>query len=98
MGQHKQNQLAKIYAHFKGFSEGEIKPQNEGILKKLKSLDEIFKTTDFNTKFTPKTEALLNEQSQEKLSEFVKEMIEKIDENTPSMKNLNSNLEHFDQI
>ncbi|MGN8405793.1 ATP-binding protein [Helicobacter pylori] len=82
MGQHKQNQLAKIYAHFKGFSEGEIKPQNEGILKKLKSLDEIFKTTDF-TKFTPKTEALLNEQSQEKLSEFVKEMIEKIDEKYP---------------
>ncbi|WQV21142.1 ATP-binding protein [Helicobacter pylori] len=82
MGQHKQNQLAKIYAHFKGFSEGEIKPQNEDILKKLKSLDEIFKTTDF-TKFTPKTEALLNEQSQEKLSEFVKEMIEKIDEKYP---------------
>ncbi|MGL2448264.1 ATP-binding protein [Helicobacter pylori] len=82
MEKHKQNQLAKIYAHFKGFSEGEIKPQNEDILKKLKSLDEIFKTTDF-TKFTPKTEALLNEQSQEKLSEFVKEMIEKIDEKYP---------------
>ncbi|GAA8667187.1 hypothetical protein DR8_02870 [Helicobacter pylori] len=82
MGQHKQNQLAKIYSHFKKLSEGEIKPQNEGILKKLKSLDEIFKTTDF-TKFTPKTEALLNEQSQEKLSEFVKEMIEKIDEKYP---------------
>ncbi len=82
MGQHKQNQLAKIYSHFKKLSEGEIKPQNEDILKKLKSLDEIFKTTDF-TKFTPKTEALLNEQSQEKLSEFVKEMIEKIDEKYP---------------
>ncbi|EJB93810.1 AAA family ATPase [Helicobacter pylori] len=82
MGQHKQNQLAKIYAHFKGFSASEIKPQNEDILKKLKSLDEIFKTTDF-TRFTPKTEALLNEQSQEKLSEFVKEMIEKIDEKYP---------------
>ncbi|MGL2663644.1 ATP-binding protein [Helicobacter pylori] len=83
MGQHKQNQLAKIYAHFKGFSENEIKPKDvEYILKKLKALDEIFKTTDF-TKFTPKTEALLNEQSQEKLSEFVKEMIEKIDEKYP---------------
>ncbi|GAA8738039.1 hypothetical protein HpDR97_04510 [Helicobacter pylori] len=82
MGQHKQNQLAKIYSYFKKLSEGEIKPQNEDILKKLKSLDEIFKTTDF-TKFTPKTEALLNEQSQEKLSEFVKEMIEKIDEKYP---------------
>ncbi len=56
MGQHKQNQLAKIYSYFKKLSEGEIKPQNEDILKKLKSLDEIFKTTDFNTKFTPETE------------------------------------------
>ncbi|GAA8502605.1 hypothetical protein HpDR57_10170 [Helicobacter pylori] len=83
MGQHKQNQLAKIYSHFKKLSEGEIKPQNEDILKKLEALDEIFKTTDSNTKFTPKTEALLNEQSQEKLSEFVKEMIEKIDEKYP---------------
>lgn len=84
MGQHKQNQLAKIYAHFKELSASEIKPQDMGdILKKLKALDEIFKTTDFNTKFTLKTEALLNEQSQEKLSEFVKEMIEKIDEKYP---------------
>ncbi len=41
MGQHKQNQLAKIYSYFKKLSEGEIKPQNEDILKKLKSLDEI---------------------------------------------------------
>lgn len=55
----------------------------EYILKKLEALDEIFKTTDSNTKFTSKTEALLNEQSQEKLSEFVKEMIEKIDEKYP---------------
>ncbi|WRD27523.1 ATP-binding protein [Helicobacter pylori] len=55
MGKHKQNQLAKIYSYFKKLSEGEIKPQNEDILKKLKSLDEIFKTTDF-TKFTPNTE------------------------------------------
>ncbi|WQW15302.1 ATP-binding protein [Helicobacter pylori] len=83
MGKHKQNQLSKIYSYFKKLSEGKIKPQNEYILKKLKSLDEIFKTTDSNTKFTPKTEALLNEQSQEKLSEFVKEMIEKIDEKYP---------------
>ncbi|MGN8435740.1 ATP-binding protein [Helicobacter pylori] len=94
MGKHKQNQLAKIYAHFKGFSEGEIKPQNEGILKKLKSLDEIFKTTDF-TKFTPKTEALLNEQSQEKLSEFVKEMIEKIDEKYPINENFKQQFRTF---
>ncbi|TPH59593.1 AAA family ATPase [Helicobacter pylori] len=68
MGQHKQNQLAKIYSHFKKLSEGEIKPQNEDILKKLKSLDEIFKTTDF-TKFTPETE--------------VKDIIKEIDEKYP---------------
>ncbi|WRG88545.1 ATP-binding protein [Helicobacter pylori] len=66
MGEHKQNQLAKIYSHFKKLSEGKIKPQNEYILKKLKSLDEIFKTTDFNTKFAPKTE--------------VKDIIKEIDE------------------
>ncbi|EJB35242.1 hypothetical protein HPNQ4076_0108 [Helicobacter pylori NQ4076] len=84
MGQYKQNQLAKIYSCFKKLSEKEIKPKDvEYILKKPEALDEIFKTTDFNTEFTPKTEALLNEQSQEKLSEFVKEMIEKIDEKYP---------------
>ncbi|RVZ39983.1 ATP-binding protein, partial [Helicobacter pylori] len=84
MGKHKQNQLEKIYSCFKKLSEKEIKPKDvEYILKKLEALDEIFKTTDSNTKFTPKTEALLNEQSQEKLSEFVKEMIEKIDEKYP---------------
>ncbi|WQW41129.1 ATP-binding protein [Helicobacter pylori] len=95
MGQHKQNQLAKIYSYFKKLSEGEIKPQNEDILKKLKSLDEIFKTTDSNTKFTPKTEALLNEQSQEKLSEFVKEMIEKIDEKYPISENFKQQFRTF---
>ncbi|NHB04361.1 ATP-binding protein [Helicobacter pylori] len=95
MGQHKQNQLAKIYAHFKGFSEGEIKPKDvEYILKKLEELDKIFKTTDF-TKFTPKTEALLNEQSQEKLSEFVKEMIEKIDEKYPINENFKQQFRTF---
>ncbi len=84
MGEHKQNQLEKIYSCFKKLSENEIKTKDvEHILKKPEALDEIFKTTDSNTKFTPKTEALLNEQSQEKLSEFVKEMIEKIDEKYP---------------
>ncbi|WRD14472.1 ATP-binding protein [Helicobacter pylori] len=68
MGQHKQNQLEKIYSHFKKLSEKEIKPQNEDILKKLKSLDEIFKTTDF-TRFTPKTE--------------IKDTIKEIDEKYP---------------
>ncbi len=81
MRQHKQNQLAKIYAHFKGFSEGEIKPQNEGILKKLKSLDEIFKTTDFNTKFTLKTE--------------VNDIIKEIDEKYPINENFKRQFRTF---
>ncbi|WP_079374248.1 ATP-binding protein, partial [Helicobacter pylori] len=40
MGQHKQNQLAKIYSYFKKLSEKEIKPKDvEYILKKLEALD-----------------------------------------------------------
>ncbi|GAA7073446.1 hypothetical protein VN0416_09030 [Helicobacter pylori] len=80
MGQHKQNQLAKIYSYFKKLSEGEIKPQNEDILKKLKSLDEIFKTTDF-TKFTPKTE--------------VKDIIKEIDEKYPINENFKKQFRTF---
>ncbi|WRA29333.1 ATP-binding protein [Helicobacter pylori] len=95
MRQHKQNQLEKIYSCFKKLSEGEIKPKDvEYILKKLEELDKIFKTTDF-TKFTPKTEALLNEQSQEKLSEFVKKMIEKIDEKYPINENFKQQFRTF---
>lgn len=94
MGQHKQNQLAKIYSYFKKLSEGEIKPQNEDILKKLKSLDEIFKTTDF-TRFTPKTEALLNEQSQEIPSELIKDIIEEIDEKYPINENFKQQFRTF---
>lgn len=57
MGKHKQNQLEKIYSCFKKLSEKEIKPKDvEYILKKLEALDEIFKTTDSNTKFAPETE------------------------------------------
>ncbi|MGL2710267.1 ATP-binding protein [Helicobacter pylori] len=80
MGKHKQNQLAKIYSYFKKLSEGEIKPQNEDILKKLKSLDEIFKTTDF-TKFTPKTE--------------VKDIIKEIDEKYPINENFKQQFRTF---
>nr|WRE07825.1 AAA family ATPase [Helicobacter pylori] len=80
MGQHKQNQLEKIYSHFKKLSEGEIKPQNEDILKKLKSLDEIFKTTDF-TKFTPETE--------------VKDIIKEIDEKYPINENFKQQFRTF---
>ncbi|GAA7394388.1 hypothetical protein MM0347_00430 [Helicobacter pylori] len=95
MGEHKQNQLAKIYSRFKELSGSEIKTKDvEYILKKLEELDKIFKTTDF-TKFTPKTEALLNEQSQEKLSEFVKEMIEKIDEKYPINENFKQQFRTF---
>ncbi|AFF20673.1 hypothetical protein HPELS_05745 [Helicobacter pylori ELS37] len=82
MGKHKQNQLEKIYSCFKKLSEKEIKPKDEEyISKRIEALDEIFK--DSNTKFTPKIEVLQNKQSQEKLSEFVKEIIEKIDEKYP---------------
>ncbi|QQW72998.1 AAA family ATPase [Helicobacter pylori] len=96
IGKGKQKQLAKIYSHLKELSASEIKPQDMGdILKKLEVLDEIFKTTDSNTKFTPKTEALLNEQSQEKLSEFVKEMIEKIDEKYPINENFKQQFRTF---
>lgn len=95
MGKHKQNQLEKIYSCFKKLSEKEIKPKDvEYILKKLEELDKIFKTTDF-TKFTPETEALLNEQSQEKLSELVKEMIEKIDEKYPINENFKRQFRTF---
>ncbi len=80
MGQHKQNQLEKIYSCFKKLSEGEIKPQNEDILKKLKSLDEIFKTTDF-TKFTPETE--------------VKDIIKEIDEKYPINENFKRQFRTF---
>ncbi len=80
MGQHKQNQLAKIYSYFKKLSEGEIKPQNEDILKKLKSLDEIFKTTEF-TKFTPETE--------------VKDIIKEIDEKYPINENFKQQFRTF---
>ncbi len=95
MGQHKQNQSAKIYSYFKKLSEGEIKPQNEDILKKLKSLDEIFKTTDFNTKFAPRIEALSNEQSQERLSEFIENIIKEIDEKYPINENFKKQFRTF---
>ncbi len=80
MGEHKQNQLSEIYSYFKKLSEGEIKPQNEDILKKLKSLDEIFKTTDF-TKFTPETE--------------VKDIIKEIDEKYPINENFKKQFRTF---
>ncbi len=82
MGQHKQNQLAKIYSHFKKLSENEIKNKKDVkyISNKIKSLDEIFKTTDF-TKFTPETE--------------VKDIIKEIDEKYPINENFKQQFRTF---
>ncbi len=83
IGKNRQNQLAEIYSHFEKLSASEVKPQDMGdILKKLKSLDEIFNTTDFNTKFTPKTE--------------VKDIIKKIDEKYPINENFKKQFEKFE--
>ncbi|GAA9133207.1 hypothetical protein Taitung71_00320 [Helicobacter pylori] len=92
IGKNRQNQLAKFYSHFEKLSASEVKPQDMGdILKKLKSLDEIFKATDFNTKFTPKTE--------------VKDIIKEIDEKYPINENfkkqfeeLESNIKNLDEM
>ncbi|MDU9711443.1 AAA family ATPase [Helicobacter pylori] len=95
MGKHKQNQLSKIYSYFKKLSEGEIKPQNEDILKKLKTLDEIFRTTDFDEKFAPKIKVLQNEQSQEIPSELIKDIIEEIDKKYPINENFKQQFKKF---
>ncbi len=65
------------------------------ILKKLKSLDEIFKTTDFNEKFAPRIKILQNEQSQERLSEFIKDIIKEIDEKYPINENFKQQFRTF---
>ncbi len=83
MGKHKQNQLSKIYSRFKELNGNEIKTKDvEYISKKIKSLDEIFKTTDFNKKFTPKTE--------------VKDTIKEIDEKYPINENFKKQFEEFE--
>ncbi len=79
----KQKQLAKFYSRFKKLSENEVKTKDvEYISNKIKSLDEIFKTTDFNTKFTPKTE--------------VKDIIKEIDEKYPINENFKKQFEEFE--
>ncbi|MCH4600876.1 hypothetical protein KII70_01735 [Helicobacter pylori] len=95
MGEHKQNQLAKIYSRFKELSGSEIKTKEKYISNKIKSLDEIFKTTDFNTKFTPKTEVLQNKQSQERPSELIKDIIKEIDEKYPINENFKQQFKKF---
>ncbi len=83
IGKGKQNQLAEIYSHFEKLSASEVKPQDMGdILKKLKSLDNFFKTIDFNTKFTPKTE--------------VKDIIKQIDKKYPINENFKKQFEEFE--
>ncbi|GAA8569546.1 hypothetical protein HpBT289_01600 [Helicobacter pylori] len=83
IGKNRQNQLSKFYSHFEKLSASEVKPQDMGdILKKLKNLDEIFKTTGFNTKFTPKTE--------------VKDIIKEIDEKYPINENFKKQFEEFE--
>ncbi|WP_414600323.1 AAA family ATPase [Helicobacter pylori] len=83
IGKGKQNQLAEIYSHLKELSKNEIKLKDvEYISNKIKSLDEIFKTTDFNTKFTPKTE--------------VKDIIKEIDEKYPINENFKKQFEKFE--
>ncbi|WRC60489.1 ATP-binding protein [Helicobacter pylori] len=94
MGQHKQNQLEKIYSCFKKLSEKEIKPKDvEYISKRIEALDEIFK--DSNTKFTPKIEVLQNKQSQERPSELIKDTIKEIDEKYPINENFKRQFRTF---
>ncbi|WP_100971366.1 ATP-binding protein [Helicobacter pylori] len=91
MGQHKQNQLEKIYSHFKKLSENEIKNKKDVkyISNKIKSLDEIFKTTDF-TKFTPETEV------KDIIKEIeVKDIIKEIDEKYPINENFKQQFRTF---
>ncbi|GAA7963065.1 hypothetical protein HpMS30_00850 [Helicobacter pylori] len=96
MGKHKQNQLSKIYSRFKELNGNEIKTKYmEYISNKIKSLDEIFKTTDFNEKFAPRIKILQNEQSQEKLSEFIKDIIKEIDEKYPVNENFKQQFRTF---
>ncbi len=83
IGKNRQNQLAKFYSHFEKLSENEVKTKDvEYISNKIKSLDEIFKTTGFNKKFTPKTE--------------VKDIIKEIDEKYPINENFKKQFEEFE--
>ncbi|WQY58445.1 ATP-binding protein [Helicobacter pylori] len=96
MGKHKQDQLSEIYSRFKELSESEIKIKDvKYISKKIKSLDEIFRTTDFDEKFVPRIEALSNEQSQKRLSEFIKDIIKEIDEKYPINENFKQQFKKF---
>ncbi|GAA8948384.1 hypothetical protein HpSLK91_02350 [Helicobacter pylori] len=106
MGQHKQNQLEKIYSCFKKLSEKEIKPKDEKyISKRIEALDEIFKTTNF-TKFTPNTEIKditkeidekypINEKFKQQFRTFRSNIINLKKEIKNSLKNLDKIREDF---
>ncbi len=64
--------------------------------QKVKILDEIFRTTDFDEKFAPKIKVLQNEQSQERLSEFIKDIIKEIHEKYPINENFKKQFEEFE--
>ncbi len=82
IGKNRQNQLSKFYSRFKKLSENEVKTKDvEYISNKIKSLDEIFKTTGFNKKFTPKTE--------------VKDIIKEIDKKYPINENFKQQFRTF---
>ncbi len=100
MGKGKQNQLAKIYSRLKRFNERKIEPKDvKSVLKdmpqKVKTLDKIFRTTDFDEKFAPKIKVLQNEQSQERLSNFIKDIIKEIDEKYPINENFKQQFRTF---
>ncbi|MFT2771912.1 ATP-binding protein [Helicobacter pylori] len=96
IGKNRQNQLAKFYSRFKELNGNEIKTKDvKYILKKIKSLDEVFNTTDFNEKFASRIETLSNEQSQEKLSEFIEDIIKEIDEKYPINENFKQQFKTF---
>ncbi|EEC25042.1 hypothetical protein HPB128_3g87 [Helicobacter pylori B128] len=85
MGKGKQKQLSEIYSRLKRLNERKIEPKDvKSVLKdmpqKVKTLDEIFKTTDF-TKFTPETE--------------VKDIIKEIDEKYPINENFKQQFRTF---
>ncbi len=86
MGKNRQNQLAETYSRLKRLNERKIEPKDvKSVLKdmpqKVKTLDEIFKTTDF-TKFTPETE--------------VKDIIKEIDEKYPINENFKRQFKEFE--
>ncbi|WQX13951.1 ATP-binding protein [Helicobacter pylori] len=100
MGKGNQNQLAEIYSRLKRLNERKIEPKDvKSVLKdmpqKVKTLDEIFRTTDFDEKFAPKIKVLQNESSQERLSNFIKDIIKEIDEKYPINENFKQQFRTF---